>query len=121
MTCACGSRDTIMSIWCQLLMYNSFVNSLQFDGLFPCFCEFFRSSLISMLQEHEPRRTPLLKAEVRRFRGGNSNILNQGGKTKILSYVSCFYPKCLAKMKNKPFLRQCLLTIIVCGNFDHYP
>ena len=32
------------------------------------------------------------------FGVGNSTILNQDGKTKILSYVACFYSKCLAKI-----------------------
>lgn len=46
-----------------------------------------------------------------RFQDGNSSILNQGGKTNILSYVSCFYLKCFVKIKKKPFLRECLLTL----------
>ena len=69
-----------------------------------------------MLQDQGPGiKLPLMVEELR-FRGGNSNILNQGAKTKILSYVSCFYPKCLAKMKNNPFLRQCLLTKVASSN-----
>ena len=40
-----------------------------------------------MLQEQEPGRKPLLLSKVQRFQGGNSNILNQGGKTKILRMV----------------------------------
>ena len=46
-----------------------------------------------------------------RYQDGNSSILNQGGKTNILSYVSCFYLKCFVKIKKKPFLRECLLTL----------
>ena len=40
---------------------------------------------------------PPLTADELRFRGGNSNILNQSGIMNILRYVSCFYPKSLAK------------------------
>ena len=59
------------------------------------------------------REKPLLMVEVLGFQDEHSDILNQSRETKILSYVSCFYPKCLVKMKNKPFLRQCLLTSTV--------
>ena len=83
---------------------------MHFGGLFRCYCEFSRSSLVSRLPDRVPRKKPLLTVEVLRFRDGNSNILNKSSETKILSYVSCFYLECLAKMKNKPFLRQCLLT-----------
>ena len=34
-----------------------------------------------------------LTVKILRLQGGNSIILNLGGKTKILSYVSCFYQK----------------------------
>ena len=101
---------SLMSMLCRLRMCNRFSNILHFGDLFPCFCDFSRSSLVSMLQDQGPGIKLPSMVEDLRFRGGNSNILNQGAKTKILSYVSCFYPKCLAKMKNKPFLRQCLLT-----------
>ena len=43
-----------------------------------------------MLKDREHVIKPLSAVEVLRFRDGNSNILNQEGKTKILSYVSCF-------------------------------
>ena len=36
----------------------------------------------------------LLKAKLLGFQTGNSNTLNQGDKTKILSYVSWFFSKC---------------------------
>ena len=39
-----------------------------------------------------------LNAKLLRFQAGNSDILIQGDKTKILSHVSCFYSKCLAKI-----------------------
>ena len=99
-----------MSMLCQLRMCNRFSNILHFGGLFPCFCDFSRSSLVSMLQDQGPGINPPLMVEDLIFRGGNNNILNQDAKTNISSYVSCLYPKCLAKMKNKPFFRQCLLT-----------
>ena len=102
---------TSKSMLCQLRMCNRFSNILHFGGLFPCFCDCSRSSLVSMLQDQGPGIKPPLMVEDLIFRGGNRNILNQDAKTNISSYVSCFYPKCLAKMKNKPFLRQCLLTI----------
>ena len=35
----------------------------------------------------------VLTVKILRLQGGNSIILNLGGKTKILSYVSCFYQK----------------------------
>ena len=52
-----------------------------------------------MLQEN------FLKAKLLGFQTGNSNILNQGDKTKILNYVSLFYSNCLVKMKNKHILK----------------
>ena len=67
--------------------------------------EFSRSRLVSKLQDRDPGKKFLLTVEVLRFRDGKSNILNKSSKTN----VSCFWPKCLAKMKKKPFLRQCLL------------
>ena len=91
-------------------MCNNLSSYVHFGGLFRCYCEFSRSSLVSRLPDRVPRKKPLLTVEVLRFRDGNSNILNKSSETKILSYVSCFYLECLAKMKNKPFLRQCLLT-----------
>ena len=100
-----------MSMLCQLRMCNRFSSILHFGGLFPCFCDFSRYSLVSMLQDQGPGIKPPLMVEDLIFRGGNSNIPNQDAKTNISSYVSCFYPQCLAKMKNKPFLRQCFLTI----------
>ena len=101
--------------------------SLKFSGF----------SLVSMLEDQEPRSRfitkkaewlwereweslkwtfslQVLTVKILRLQGGNSIILNLGGKTKILSYVSCFYQKSLAKKKNKPFLRKCLLTILRC-------
>ena len=55
-------------------------------------------SLVFMLQERGPRQKTRLMTDIITFRVGNSTILNQGGKTKILSYVACFYSKCLAKI-----------------------
>ena len=46
-----------------------------------------------------------------RLQDGNGSILNKGGKTNVLSYVSYFYLKSFVKMKKKPFLRECLLTL----------
>ena len=84
-------------------------------------------SLVSTLENREPRsrfitkksrvalgtrmgepkmNLPLqvLTVKILRLQGGNSIILNLGGKTKILSYVSCFDQKSLAKKKKKsPF------------------
>ena len=87
-----------MAKQCQLHMCNRFAYFLHFDDLFPYFCKFSSSSLVSMLKDREHVIKPLLTVELLRFRDGNSNILNHEGKTKILSYVSCFYPKCLAKI-----------------------
>ena len=81
-------------------------------SIFPTLCHIFSISL-------GPYRESLLKAKLQRFKTGNSNILNQGNKTKILSYVSCFYSKCLAKMKNKHILKLCLPTIKVSGVIRH--
>ena len=55
-------------------------------------------SLVFMLQERGPRQKTRLMTDIITFGVGNSTILNQGGKTKILSYVACFYSKCLAKI-----------------------
>ena len=63
-----------------------------------------------MLQERGPRQKTRLMTDIITFGVGNSTILNQGGKTKILSYVACFYSKCLAKMKNERPSWQCFLT-----------
>ena len=63
----------------------------------------------------------VLTVKILRLQGGNSIILNLGGKTKILSYVSCFYQKSLAKKKNKPFLRKCLLTILRYVSYCFFP
>ena len=57
-------------------------------------------SLVFILQERGPRqKTCLMANNIITFEVGNSTILNQDGKTKILSHVACFYSKCLAKMK----------------------
>ena len=81
-----------------------------------CFCEFSRSSLLSMLQGREPGRKHLLTVGVPTFRDGSSNI-NRSSETNIAGFhVSSFHPKCLAKMKKRPFLRQCILSI--CSNSD---
>ena len=55
-------------------------------------------SLVFMLQERGPRQKTCLMTDIITFGLGNSTILNQDGKTKILSYVACFYSKCLAKI-----------------------
>ena len=55
-------------------------------------------SLVFMLQERGPRQKTRLMTDIITFGVGNSTILNQDGKTKILSYVACFYSKCLAKI-----------------------
>ena len=108
--------------------------SLKFSGF----------SLVSMLEDQEPRSRfitkkaewlwereweslkwtfslQVLTVKILRLQGGNSIILNLGGKTKILSYVSCFYQKSLAKKKNKPFLRKCLLTILHYVSYCFFP
>ena len=48
----------------------------------------------------------VLTVKILRLQGGNSIILNLGSKTKILSYVSCFYQKSLAKKKKKKALPE---------------
>ena len=53
-----------------------------------------------MLQERGPRQKTRLMIDIITFEVGNSTILNQDGKMKILSHVACFYSKCLAKMKS---------------------
>ena len=68
-------------------------------------------SLVFMLQERGPRQKTRLMTDIITFGVGNSTILNQDGKTKILSHVACFYSKCLAKMKNERPASQCFLTI----------
>ena len=73
-----------------------------------CFYYLFQFSLASMLQEQASGKNTPLNPKHLRFEAGNSNILNQHDKTKILSYVS--YSKCLAKMKNKHILNLSLLT-----------
>ena len=55
-------------------------------------------SLVFMLQEPGPRQKTRLMTDIITFEVGNSTILNQDGKTKILGYVACFYSKCLAKI-----------------------
>ena len=44
-------------------MCNNFSNYLDFGGLFPCFCEFSKSSLVSKLQDREPGKKPYLTVE----------------------------------------------------------
>ena len=95
---------TSISICCQLIMCNTFANFLHFGGLFPCFCEFSWPSFVSMLQEEEPGR-----------KGGNSDILNQGGETKILS---CFL--LVAKMLSENE-KQALSEIAPPDNKILYP
>ena len=68
-----------------------------------------------MLQEQGPRQKTRLMTDIITFEVGNSTILNQDGKMKILSHVACFYSKCLAKMKNERPAWQCFLTIPVAG------
>ena len=51
-----------------------------------------------MLQQRGPRQKTRLMTDIITFVVGNSTILNQDGKTKILSHVACFYWKCLAKI-----------------------
>ena len=63
----------------------------------------------------------VLTVKILRLQGGNSIIFNLGGKTKILSYVSCFYQKSLLKKKNKSFLRKCLLTILRFVSYCFFP
>ena len=74
---------------------------------FPSYCalvigflEMLQFSLVFMLQNRGPRQKTRL-ADIITFGEGNSTILNQDGKTKILSCVAYFYSKCLAKMKNE--------------------
>ena len=68
-------------------------------------------SLVFMLQERGPRQKTRLMTDIITFGVGNSTILNQDGKMKILSYVACFYSKCLAKIKNERSAWQYFLTI----------
>ena len=68
-------------------MSNSFSNHEHFAGLFPCICEFSRSSLVSMLRDREPGRKPPLTVEVLILRDGNSNILNQRSEAKRLCFL----------------------------------
>ena len=56
-------------------------------------------SLVFMLQELGPKQKTRFMTDIITFGVGNSTILDQDGKTKILSHVACFYSKCLAKMK----------------------
>lgn len=59
-----------------------------------------------MFQGREPGINPLLMAELLRFESGNSNILNQSDKTKILN---CYM--LLPKMfSGNNFFEICLLT-----------
>ena len=69
-------------------------------------------SLVFMLQERGPRQKTCLMTDIITFGVGNSAILNQDGKMKILRHVACFYSKCLAKMKNERPAWQCFLTIL---------
>ena len=69
-----------------------------------------RFSLVFMLQERGPRQKTRLMTDIITLGVGNSTILNQDGKMKILSYVACFYSKCLAKMKSERPVWQCFLT-----------
>ena len=103
--------------------------SLKFSGF----------SLVSMLEDQEPRSRfitkkaewlwereweslkwtfslQVLTVKILRLQGGNSIIFNLGGKTKILSYVSCFCQKSLAKKKKKsPFWESASwLFCVVC-------
>ena len=55
-------------------------------------------SLVFMLQNRGPRQKTRLMTDIITFGVGNCTILNQDGKTKILTYVVCFYSKCLAKI-----------------------
>ena len=57
-----------------------------------------------MLQERGPRQKTRLMTDIITFGVGNSTILNQGGKTKIL-----------AKMKNERPSWQSFLTINLFG------
>ena len=70
-------------------------------------------SLVFMLQERGPRQKTRLMTDIITFGVGNSAILNQDGKMKILRHVACFYSKCLAKMKNERPAWQCFLTSIL--------
>ena len=69
-------------------------------------------SLVFMLQNRGRRQKTRLMTDIITFGVGNSTILNQDGKMKILSHVACFYSKCLAKMKNERPAWQCFLTTI---------
>ena len=68
-------------------MCNNFFSYLHVGGLFPCFSEFSRSSLVSKLQDGEPGKKLLLTVEVLRFRDGNSNILNKRNKDFKLCFL----------------------------------
>ena len=75
-------------------------------------------SLVFMLQERGPRQKTCLMTDIITFGVGNSTILNQDGKTKILSYVACFYSKCLAKIV---FWQAASWLVCVCfrRNWSH--
>ena len=77
----------------QLRIFNNFAHFLHIDDLFPCFCKFSGFSLVSMLDDGEPRMNTLLTVETFRFRDGNSYIFNQGGKKKILSHLPKMFSK----------------------------
>ena len=77
----------------QLPIFGNFAHFLHIDDLFPCFCKFSGFSLVSMLDDGEPRMNTLLTVETFRFRDGNSYIFNQGGKKKILSHLPKMFSK----------------------------
>jgi len=54
--------------------------------------------LVFMLQERGPGQGIRLVTDVMAFGVGGSTILDRDGGTEILSYVACFYSKCLAKI-----------------------
>ena len=75
-------------------------------------------SLVFMLQERGPRQKTRLMTDIITFGVGNSTILNQDGKTKILSYVACFYSKCLAKIvfwRAASWLTENIINLIIFG------
>ena len=64
-------------------------------GLYKCYSS---ASFSCRRSEGLDEKTRLM-TNIITFGVGNSTILNQDGKMKILSYVACFYPKCLAKFE----------------------
>ena len=75
-------------------------------GLYKC----YSSASFSCCRSEGLDKKTRLMTDIITFGVGNSAILNQDGKMKILRHVACFYSKCLAKMKDERPAWQCFLT-----------